>query len=66
MSIETQVNKSIDTEKEEDNIDDLQNQFDSKYKDILLLNNTKTAQYYQLYTELQNLIKQIKYQLRSD
>ena len=43
MSIETQVNKSIDTEKEEDNIDDLQDQFDSKYKQILLLNNTKTT-----------------------
>jgi hypothetical protein len=64
MSIETQVNKSIDTEKEEDNIDDLQDQFDSKYKELLLLDNTKTTKYYQLYTELQNLIKKIKYQLK--
>jgi hypothetical protein len=64
MSIETQVNKSIDTEKEEDNIDDLQDQFDSKYKEILLLDNTKTTKYYQLYTELQNLIKKIKYLLK--
>ena len=64
MSIETQVNKSIDTEKEEDDIDDLQDQFDSKYKEILLLDDTKTEEYYQLYDELQNRLKQIKYLLK--
>ncbi len=64
MSIETQVNKSIDTEKEEDDIDDLQDQFDSKYKQILLLKDTNTAQYHQLYDELQNRLKQIKYLLK--
>ncbi len=64
MSIEIQVNKSIDIEKEEDYVDDLQDQFDSKYKQLLLLKDTKTTKYYQLYHELQNLIKQIKYQLK--
>ena len=64
MSIETQVNKSIDTEKDKDNIDDLQDKFDSKYKELLLLNNNKTVKYYQLCDELQILIKQIKYLLK--
>jgi hypothetical protein len=64
MSIETQVNKSIYSKKEQNSIDDLQDQFDSKYKQILLLDNTKTAQYHQLYDELQNLIKQIKYLIK--
>jgi hypothetical protein len=67
MSIETQVNKSIDSKKEEENsIDDLQDLFDLKYKKLLLLDNSKTAQYHQLYDELQILIKQIKYLIRSD
>ena len=42
MSIETQVNKSIYSKKEQNSIDDLQDQFDAKYKHILLLDNTKT------------------------
>jgi len=64
MSIETQVNKSIDTEKEEDDIDDLQDQLEAKYKQILLLDDTKTEEYHQLYDELQNRLKQIKYLLK--
>ncbi len=64
MSIETQVNKSIDTEKEEDDVDDLQDQFDSKFKEILLLDNNKTVKYHKLYYELQNRLKQIKYLLK--
>jgi hypothetical protein len=64
MSIETQVNKSIYSKKEQNSIDDLQNQFDSKYKQILLLDNPKTVQYHQLYDELQNLLKQIEYLIK--
>jgi hypothetical protein len=70
MSIETQVNKTIDSKKEEkeeeDSIDELQDQFDAKYKKLSLLDNSKTAKYHQLYDELQILIKKIKYLIRSD
>jgi hypothetical protein len=65
MGIETQVDKTIDSKKEQNSIDDLQDQFDAKYKQILLLDNPKTAQYHQLYDELQNLIKQIKYLIKA-
>ncbi len=69
MSIETQVNKTIDSKKEEDeedDIDDLQDLFDVKCKKLLLLDNSKTAKYHQLYDELQILIKKIKYLIRPD
>ena len=64
MSIETQVNKSIYSKKEQVSIDDLQDQFDAKYKLILLLDDTKTEEYHLLYHELQNRLKQIKYLLK--
>jgi hypothetical protein len=66
MGIVKQLNKTIVLKKDENEIDNLQNEYDNRLTELEgLQDQSESPHYYQLYDELQDLSKTIQYLIKA-